>query len=210
MWDTPQSNAGMTNEVYMEDIFIGKQINGYPNYIIFEDGRVLNTKRGRFLKPIVQANGYTHVELFNKYGSKQFAVHRLVACAFIENPNHYPVVNHKDENHSNNHVSNLEWCTHKYNMNYGTCIQRRVAHTDYKSEKRKQSCRENGKKRGKIVCQYSKDGILISRFNSTLDAFRKTGINPSHIGECCRGKRYKTVGGYIWKFERSVDLLAKQ
>ena len=57
MWDTPQSNAGMTNEVYMEDIFIGKQINGYPNYIIFEDGRVLNTKRGRFLKPIVQANG---------------------------------------------------------------------------------------------------------------------------------------------------------
>ena len=193
----------------MEEILNGKQIEGYPNYTIFKDGRILNTKKNRFLKPIVQANGYTHVELFNEHGSKQFTVHRLVASAFIENPNNYPVINHKDENHSNNHASNLEWCTHKYNQNYGTCIQRRVAHTDYQSEKRKQICRENGKKRGKTVCQYSKDGILISRYDSTMDAFRKTGINPSHIGECCRGKRYKTVGGYIWKYEneRNDDLL---
>lgn len=52
-------------------------------------------------------------------------VHRIVAMAFLDNPNNYPIINHKDENPSNNHVDNLEWCTYKYNTNYGTAIERR-------------------------------------------------------------------------------------
>ena len=65
--------------------------------------------------------GYASVQL-SKYGkSKQLRVHRLVAQAFIPNPNNYPIINHKDENPSNNNIDNLEWCTPKYNTNYGNC-----------------------------------------------------------------------------------------
>jgi hypothetical protein len=98
---------------------IWKKIEGYENYSVSTYGRVRN-KRGKELSPI-NINGYNYVSLVNGNIYKKCRIHRLVAQAFIPNPNNYPVVNHKDEDKSNNHIDNLEWCTIEYNTNYGSC-----------------------------------------------------------------------------------------
>ena len=72
------------------------------------------------LHPKIKNKGYFKVRLFKNGIVKSYFVHRLVAEAFIPNQNNYPIINHKDENPSNNSVSNLEWCTYSYNINYGT------------------------------------------------------------------------------------------
>lgn len=100
-----------------------KTINNYPNYEIDENGNVRNVKTKKILKQLIKQTKdrckYKGVYLYNKNGRKHFFIHRLVASAFIPNPNGYSQVNHKDENTQNNTVNNLEWCTPKYNSNYG-------------------------------------------------------------------------------------------
>jgi len=96
----------------------------YPNYSITDNGQVYNNKTGRQLKPSIDKGGYLSVKLYNSEGHKQHLVHRLVGCAYIPNPFEYPQINHKDENPANNSVDNLEWCTGKYNCNYGGHNQR--------------------------------------------------------------------------------------
>ena len=71
------------------------------------------------MKPRIDKNGYLRLGLFKNKKQKHFNIHRLVAQAFIPNPNNYPVVNHKDENKQNNCITNLEWCNTEYNNNYG-------------------------------------------------------------------------------------------
>lgn len=95
----------------------------YPNYSVNSLGEVFNNKTGRKLKPTVK-KGYCLVYLYNKNGRKSFLVHRLVAKAFIPNESNLPEVNHKDENPRNNRAENLEWCTSKYNNNYGKRIEK--------------------------------------------------------------------------------------
>lgn len=95
-----------------------KGVRNYPNYSVNSLGEVFNNKTSRKLKPIVN-KGYCGVYLYNENGRKFFLVHRLVAKAFIPNDSNFPEVNHKDENPLNNRVENLEWCTSKYNNNYG-------------------------------------------------------------------------------------------
>ena len=92
---------------------------GYPNYAVSNYGTVINIKRDKVLKPGV-AGGYLRVVLCNNGKMRNHLIHRLVALAFISNPDNLPEVNHKDENKTNNCVWNLEWCTKKYNNNYGT------------------------------------------------------------------------------------------
>lgn len=187
---------------------MGIPVIEYPDYEVFADGRVFSHKSNKFLKPVTHANGYAFVELFNEFGSKIKSIHRLVAEAFIPNPHGYPCVNHKDENPLNNRVENLEWCTHKYNSNYGTCVERRVAHTDYTKPSYRENAIKNGKTTSKIVCQFAKDGHLISTFSSGKEASVITKVNHSHLLECCKGKR-KTAGGYVWKyFEKGGDDLS--
>lgn len=188
-----------------------KPVVGYEGlYEVNNTGRVRSTFRYcRELKQS-QRTTYRMVQLWKNHIGKNKSVHRLVAEAFIPNDNNYPQVNHKDENKFNNNVSNLEWCTASYNQRYGTIIERRRRNTDYYSEKRITACIRNGHACGKPVYQFSKSGELIARYESALDAQRITGINASHIGECCKYKRYKSVGGYVWRFEGSDDLLVKQ
>ena len=97
-----------------------KQIDGYENYSVSDKGEVKSEKTGIVLKPWVQQSGYASVSLWKDGKKKNVLVHRLVAEAFVDNPCGYSEVNHIDEVKGNNSATNLEWCTRKYNMNYGS------------------------------------------------------------------------------------------
>lgn len=101
--------------------------------LICVEGRKPYIRKGKELKPIVNRLGYPQISLYSQFPHyKKAKIHRLVAEAFLNNPHNLPEVNHKDEDKLNNHVSNLEFCTHAYNMNYGTMRERSVANRDYK------------------------------------------------------------------------------
>ena len=168
---------------------IWKDIVGYEGlYKVSNLGNVMSFwhKKPKLIKQIKDKKGYLRVglKLYNK-PQKLIFVHRLVCQSFIPNPNNLPCVNHKDENPSNNNVNNLEWCSYQYNINYGTANERRA------------------KKHSIPVLQYDKNGNFINDYPSIKDAERKTGINHQNICNVCRGKRYKSAGGYIWKYKQS-------
>lgn len=112
---------------------------------------------------------------------KQYLVYRLVAEAFIPNPNNLPEINHIDENSLNDVVTNLEWCTRQYNANYGNCIEK------VQSQRRKK------------VLMFSIDGKLLKKFNSCKEAQEFLGVR-CNISGACKGK-YKIMKGYIWRYE---------
>lgn len=103
---------------------IWKNIFDFIGYQVSNFGRIRSLKTYKILKQYNRGNGYMFVRLFHHGKHFNLSVHRLVAEAFISNPDNLPEVNHKDENPSNNNVTNLEWCDRKYNANYGTAIQR--------------------------------------------------------------------------------------
>lgn len=145
-----------------------------------------------------------YVDLWYKGKVKCCLVHRLVANAFIDNPNNLPQINHIDEKPSNNCVTNLEWCTAKYNMNYGIGAKTRHKKIDYSKEIYKINAVKNGKKASKPVMQI-KNNKIIAKFESAKEASLITKSNHSHICECCLGKR-KSTNGFEWKYERGIDL----
>lgn len=163
-----------------------KPVVGYEGiYEVSSLGRVksLNynhTKQEKILKQNKNKDGYLYVNIHKQGKGKNFTVHRLVANAFIPNPNIYPCVNHKDEDKTNNCVSNLEWCDVKYNTNFGTSIQRRV------------------EKQSKQVYQYDEQGNLVKLWPSTQEC-KRNGFNRTNIYACCIGKlrRYK---GFKWSY----------
>lgn len=169
-----------------------EDIEGYEGlYQVSDWGNVrsLNYKqtgKTKLLKPVKDDKGYLHVRLYKDGKWEQKRIHRLVAEAFITNPkpNEYKQVNHKSECPMLNFACVLEWCTTKYNTNYGTCIQRMAD------------------SRSKPVDQFDKDGIFIRHWKSAKEAGKQLKIHQNHIGDCARLKR-KTAGGYIWKFTKS-------
>lgn len=132
------------------------------------------------------SKGYIRVVFTVNGKRKSFAVHRLVAEAFIPNPNNLPEVNHKDENKSNNSVNNLEWCTRSYNNNYGT-RNRRVAEKEAIS-----------------IVQLDFKRNLIRKWNSIREASRELNIKSSIIVGCCK-KQYKSGKGFIWEYETDYN-----
>ena len=177
----------------MEEIW--KDIEGYEgDYMVSNLGNVKSLKYGkeRILKPRTSRKGYLSIGLHKGKIREQWKIHRLVATYFIPNPDNLPQVNHKDENKANNCVSNLEWCTQEYNINYGTGIRRR------------QLSNTNGKL-SKPVCQYSKDGCFIKEWKSINDIERITGYSSGHISECCRGKQVNYAYGFIWRYKKEMD-----
>lgn len=116
----------------MEEIWKPTQYEGYE---ISNLGRVKSYKvdkvNGKIMKPYHDTKGYLQIDLSldgrKRENRVHLLIHRLVAIAFLENPNNYPQVNHKDENKENNCVDNLEWCTNDYNAHYGTKIERCAA-----------------------------------------------------------------------------------
>lgn len=151
-------------------------------YEVSSEGRVRNSRTGRILKPGIHGVGYQFVGLRKNKKPEKFSVHRLVATAFIPNPHNYTIVNHKDENKQNNNVDNLEWCTQKENVNYGTCQERKI-------EKMKG---KNHPKSKQVICLET--GQV---FDSIREA--KEWLGKGDIIHCLRGQQ-KTAGGYRWMY----------
>ena len=166
---------------------MNKPIEGFENYLIYDDGRVWSIKRSRFLKQETKKDGYLRVGLYKNDKIYHKYIHRLVAEAFISNPNNLPEVNHKDENKENNNVDNLEWMTSLDNTNYGTCIQRRTEKLI------------NNIGKSKMVLQYDKNMNKIDAFPSIKEAERQTGLANTNIGLACR-ETHRTCGGYYWRY----------
>ena len=125
--------------------------------------------------------GYVRTTLTNNGVTKYFLVHRLVAQAFLDNPNNLPLVNHKDENPTNNNVNNLEWCTAKYNFEYSN-VAKRLA--KYKKKK---------------INQYDLSGNFIKQWECMQDIQRYLNISKQCILYACKNKT-KNTKGYIWRY----------
>lgn len=180
----------------MEEIW--KDINGYEGfYQVSNLGRVRSVDRwvngnhincdfqfmkGKIRKLRKNKYGYWTVLLRKNCTPKGFLVHRLVAEAFIPNPNNLPCVNHKDENPANPVVDNLEWCTNAYNTNYSN-VGERVAKFKFRK-----------------VIQFDKNMNEIKRWDSLKEAAKSINRAQQNISRCCRGKS-ATCGGYKWKYE---------
>lgn len=186
---------------------IWKDIKGYEGlYQVSSEGRVkslerktqhrgrLITIKERLLKQSLDTKGYLMAHLYKNGIDNTLKVHRLVAEAFIDNPDNLPQVNHKSEDKTLNSVENLEWCDTKYNINYGTHNER-VAKS-----------LTNGIT-SKPIIQYDLDGNFIQEYPSMHEAARCLGLKQGGISMCCRGIA-KTAYGFIWKYK--MDELDQQ
>lgn len=158
-------------------------IQNFPGYTITDSGDVWSYrgKTPRSLAKIKDKDGYLTVGLSDADGQHMLKIHRLVAKHFIPNPYNYPQVNHKDEDKTNNHVSNLEWVSVSQNVNYGT-----------RNNKVRQA-------NSKPVVQVFPDGSYM-RFSSAREVAKHYGISPSSVTHVCRGD-WPSVGGRVFRYE---------
>lgn len=152
-------------------------IKGYEGlYAITEDGKVWSYRTKKFLTPKDTNDGYLQVKLCVKGNQKYMYIHRLVADAYIPNPDGKPQINHIDENTKNNCVSNLEWCDSQYNNNYG-----------------KHNSKIADSKNKPVIC--IETGII---YKNGIEAAKAYGLSSSQIYGVLNG-RCKTAGKYHWK-----------
>lgn len=160
------------------------RVRSVDRYVRTSRGGGLKPVKGKILKQAVLPNGYVGVRLQKDNKVKTHLVHRLVAQAFIPNPDNLPQVNHKSEVKTENSIENLEWCNADYNVHYGTGIKR-----------------NQEKQISKPVLCYSLDGNFIDRYHSIREASRITCANKANIKFCCENKpRYKSAGGFKWRY----------
>ena len=163
---------------------VWKDIKGYEGlYQISNLGRVKRVTTGRILKGGKDKDGYLMVKLYKNNIRSNKKIHRLVAEAFIPNPENKPQVNHADENKTNNSLDNLEWMTAKENINHGTRNER-AAKT----------------KSIPIIATNLTTGES-QEFNSTKECARQLRLDPGNITKVLKGKR-KTLGGYTFEYAK--------
>lgn len=169
---------------------IWKPVKGYEDfYEISNLGNVKSLRRNIILKQRLNNKGRYYVNLsdgISQYKSKM--IYRLVAEAFIPNPNNLPQINHKDENPKNNKLDNLEWCTAKYNVNYGNRTKKSIESTS------------------KPVLQYDLQGNFIKKWGSIKEA--EDFYNTTSISNCCNhSQKYNTIKGFQWKLETDKRII---
>ena len=166
---------------------IWKDIEGYKgHYQISNYGNVRSLKKDAFLMKGGYLKGYKIISLWKNGTGKMFRVHRLVAAAFIPNPDNKPCIDHIDGNRTNNHADNLRWVTAKENSNNYN------APNTYKGKKIN--------KGGKAVLQYDLEGNFIKEWVTTMEIQRQLNYHRSNISNCCNGL-VKTAYNYIWRYK---------
>lgn len=161
-----------------------RPIVGYEG--LYEVSNLGRVRRVRIIEPAKKKHGYMQISLVDRNGvRKSFRLHRIVASAFVPNPDSKPQVNHIDENPENNRADNLEWATAEENTNYGSRTARAAA--------------KNGSKTP--VLQIDPVTLkVIAEYPGQSAAARATGISASCINACLRGKQ-KHAGGYLWEYK---------
>ena len=155
-----------------------RPIEGFENYLVSDQGRVMNAKTGRILKPHDNGNGYYQTQLWKNNKPYNKRVNRLVADAFIPNPEGLKTVNHINEIKTDNRVTNLEWMSHADNVRYS--LAKPVNQYDYKT------------------------GELLASYPSVMEVERLFGYKNSNICKCCNG-HYKKAYGYIWDYVSNTE-----
>lgn len=168
------------------------RIKSLARDVYCQDGTIMRHMEEKILVPVLDRGGYQYVSLSKNGRVKKKSVHRLVAMAFIPNPENKPMVNHIDEVKTNNAVSNLEWCDAQYNINYGTRTERSVQnHRSYKLG--------NAPRAKAVFCV---------ELNKTFDCAKRLeeelGICRSAICRVCKG-RQNTAGGFHWRYANEND-----
>lgn len=173
-----------------------KTINGFSNYLIGNNGEVYNKQNQHSKRPTSNryGKGYLYVDLYKDNKRHRQYIHRLVAEAFMPNPENKPYVNHIDGNPHNNSVENLEWCTPLENVEHaskvlGTMKQYKIA---------------NDNRKRKIKMLNKDTGKEIETFESIRDAERATNIPSSNIIACLKGRQSYTKF-YSWCYVEELE-----
>lgn len=160
------------------------RVKSCTRFVKQKNGRIRMYKE-KIMKCFLTPLNYVRLNLEKNGFKKKVSVHQLVGKAFIDNQQNYNQINHKDENPQNNTVDNLEWCDAKYNLTYGTRIERFIKTST------------NNPKNSKPVLQYTFDGILVKEYPSIMETRRLYG---NHVSEVCCHK-CMSVYGYYWIYK---------
>lgn len=172
----------------MEEIW--KDIEGYEGlYQVSNLGRVKSlgnnkNRKEKIIKQIKKKDGYLYLKCSKNGESKTFSVHRLVAQAFIPNPNNLPEIDHINTVPTDNRIENLRWCSRKGNMNNPITLDKITGFNHHKS---------------KPLLQLTANNEILKIWGSSMLIEKQKGWRNAHIWECCRKKR-KTYKGYKWQY----------
>jgi hypothetical protein len=164
---------------------------------IISHGKYVTSKNVRWqpesiLKPLTDVYGYNNVCLCNGSGQvKKYRVHKLVALAYLPNPDKHPIINHKNGVKTDNCIENLEWCTHSHNNKHAFRVLGRQA-TNKGVFGSDHPC-------AKTVAQVSRDDKIIMVHPSVVDASKITGVPKKNISNAALGRK-KSAGGYVWRY----------
>lgn len=195
------------------NVEVFKDIPGYEGlYSVSNKGRVYSQRVCRIMSPKKSKVGYLRITLCGKDGNRlSTGIHRLVALAFIPNPENKPTVNHINEVKFDNRVENLEWATNAEQNIHGTRIRRAIEHTDWKARNAKTDYASVAKKHdyqsqkmcNRYFTEVSKNGVVEGIFRSQKEASDYTGVSVSKVSQCVLGRRKFSKG---YSFRRMEEL----
>lgn len=174
-----------------------KQIPDFPNYTLTDDGRVWSVKNKRFLRPSLNNSGYLGVRIYQNGLGMSISIHRAMALTYIDNPLNKATVNHIDGDKLNNRVDNLEWSTHKENLQHSIRVLKNPKPPTQKGNFGKDH------NRSLPIYMYDKDGLFVREFGGLSEASRITGASISGVWYSAKNRRM--LKGVYFFYENSFD-----